>query len=339
NAESLRCTRLVKRYSARSGCFSCSIGCRHRYTVPSGPYAGMEAEGPDYGTLGAFGPICGITAADEIFILNDLVNRLGLDSVTTGNLIAWVIELSQKGMLADKSIQERIEWGDTSTIRRIVEDISARKNIGDILALGPRLASREMDEDSSRLLWWTKNLVQSDSVDVRSFRGFALSIATATRGADHLRSRPTLEALHLPDDLLDRIYGGKVSGDPLSYSGKARMVWWTESLYAVADALGICKFVLKFNNPFLLGFEELAELLYLGAGLSLTPQELFRVGQRITSIEREILGKLGVSRNDDMLPDRYFQAITEGPLKGTQLDRTEFGKMLDEYYGLHGWEL
>ncbi len=339
NAESIRCTRLTKHYHGKGGCFSCSVRCRHHYTVPSGPHAGMEAEGPDYGTLGAFGPICGITGANEILVLNDLVNRLGLDSVSTGNLIAWVIEMSQKGMLSDNVSRRKLEWGDYEAVRRLIEEIVNAKDLGGTLARGARLAKDEFGEDSSRLLWWIKGLIQSDSVDVRAFRGFSLSAATSTRGADHLRSRPTMEALSLPEDVLAKIYGGKVSPDPLSYCGKARMVWWTESLYAVADALGICKFVLKFNNPFLLGFEELAELLRYGTGLELTPEELFRVGTRIVGIERDILKELGVTRRDDMLPDRYFETIPDGPLKDSGLDRAEFNKMLDEYYRLHGWDM
>ena len=84
-----------------------------------------------------------------------------------------------------------------------------------------------------------KGMPQSDPHDVRYLKAFGLGIATASRGADHLRSRPTLEIfMNLPMDVKEKIYGKGVTRDPTIYEGKAQTVTSSENIYAAGDALG-----------------------------------------------------------------------------------------------------
>ncbi len=337
----LRSTLLQKKYyRERKGCFSCPIRCRHRYLVPAGPNKALWAEGPEYGTLGAFGPICGIKNLEAILVINDLLNRYGLDSTSTGNIIAWAIKLFKHGLIdKSKTAGLELDWGREEVIIELIHQIATRSDFGNLLADGALSASKKFGEGTEEYLFWVKNLPQSDPVDVRVHKGFALGVATSTRGADHLRSRPTLEALGLEEDLLKKIYGGPVSSDSTSYQGKARMVWWTESLYAVADSLGICKFVIKFNSPDLLGFEEFSHLIDYATGMRFSSQELFDIGRRIINLERLFLTREGIRRSDDTLPKGYFQPMPVGPYKGERIEEESFQRMLSEYYQLHGWDI
>lgn len=329
-----------KYYKDKRGCFSCTIKCRHRYEIKRETGDSIYGEGPEYGTLGAFGPICGIENLEAILVINDLLNRYGLDSNSTGNIIAWAIELFKLGIINENDTDGlKLDWGDEETIIKLISQISRREGFGDILANGAYIASKKIGKESEKYLTWVKFLPQSDSADVRVHKGFALGVATSTRGADHLRSRPTLEALNLSEEQLKEIFGGVVSSDPSSYLGKARMVWWTESYYALADALGICKFALMFNSIDNLGFEELRKLIYYSVGIELSPEELFKIGERIITLERMFLAREGISRKDDTLPLRYFEPMPLGPHKGESIDKRAFSIMLNEYYQLHGWDI
>jgi len=140
--KSLRASQLKSRYVPTGACFGCVIACRHQYEVRGPDGGNTRAEGPEYGTLAAFGPICGIEDADALFRLNDTVNRYGLDSVTTGNIIAWAIELFQEGILTDKDTGGlKLEWGNVETIAKLVEQIVFREAFGNVLAEGPKRAS------------------------------------------------------------------------------------------------------------------------------------------------------------------------------------------------------
>jgi len=122
--------------------------------------------------------------------------------------------------------------------------------------------------------------------------------------------------------------------------GKAFMVWWSEIKYALGDALGICRFSQTFNNIDNLGLDEFARLIFFVMGMEFSADNLMQVGERIVTQERLFLQREGVNRSWDTLPERYFeQSMPSGHFKGQKLDRDAFNRMLDEYYGLHGWEV
>jgi len=154
-----------------------------------------------------------------------------------------------------------------------------------------------------------------------------------------MRSRPSLDILSLPEEVLRKIYGGPVSTRFSSYFGKGRMVWWHEIFNAVSDSLGFCRFLTVFSSPHAPQYPQFSRLIALSTGLILTPKELKSIGERIYTLERTMLVKDGISRRDDTLPKRYFEEpIPEGPAQGEVIFRKEFNEMLDEYYRLHGWD-
>lgn len=119
------------------------------------------------------------------------------------------------------------------------------------------------------------------------------------------------------------------------------MVFWQECLYALVDALGICKFQTVFLSPNMPKWKEYAKLLEKVVGLSFSEEQLMEIGERIYNLERMFLIREGITRKDDNLPERYFQEPTPAGLeavKGKVIDRSKFEHMLDEYYELHGWD-
>ena len=338
DGRSIRSKKFQPYYIKSRACFGCNIACRHEYSFISSAGKKIHGVGPEYGVVGAFGPICGISDPESILIINDRINRLGLDASSTGNIIAWAMELFEAGTVTHKDTKGlELTWGNSKVVLQLIEDMATRHGFGDILARGAFEASRLLGTKTRKSLMWSKNLLQSDSVDLRAYKGFALGVATSSRGADHLRGRPTLEALHLPPETLQNIYDGPVSPDPASYQGKALMVHRSEIEYALGDALGICRFAQRFNSLDHLGVSELAELVELATGLGLNESDLWKTGQRIITLERHILGRMGLSRAHDSLPERYFQPVNNGPRRGDCIDPDMFQQMLDEYYALHGW--
>ncbi len=334
----LRSSRLVERYYVgRSGCFSCPVRCQHSYRIPDGKYAGIEGHGIEYGTLGTIGPVLGIADLDAVLAINHRLNRLGIDSCTTGNLIAAAIELFQRGVITEKDTGGlRLSWGDADMVMQLADLIARKEGFGALLAEGASALCERFGEVARDAMIWSKKLPQSDPVDVRGHKGFALGVATATRGADHLRSRPTLEALNLNSKRLKEMFGVEVSPDPASYVGKAEMVRHSESLFAVSDAVGICRFVVKFNSPDLLGFEELAEYISAATGLDLSPADLETIGQRINTIERFWLAKRTNGEKLDGLPKRYSEPMPAGRFKGQRIEQREFRAALSRFHEISG---
>ena len=315
-------------------CSSCFVHCRHRNT--------LNGEGPEYTALSLLGTNLGLEKLTDCIKLQNQVNQLGLDVSSTGTYMAWATELFELGKI-DKKLTGgiKLQFGDYETYSKIIDMINERKGFGDILAEGQWNAAKLNDPNKDYLIH-CKGLPQSDPHDVRYMKAFALGIATSTRGADHLRSRPTLEIFFkLPHEVKEKIYGFTgISKDPTSYEGKEKVVYFSENIFATIDCMGICKFQCQgFNSPHFLGYEHFRKLIYLTADWKISDKQLREVGPRVIDIERIFNMKQGMTKAHDTLPRRYFD--DPAPLKtakGHHIDRKEFAKVLDKYYKLHNWD-
>ncbi|MGQ9859371.1 MAG: aldehyde ferredoxin oxidoreductase family protein [Thermodesulfobacteriota bacterium] len=342
NSEELECEGIETYSTGVTACFGCTMHCRHKYQLKEGPWKGRYCEGPEYTTLGAFGTEVGSNRLHRALEGNYLVNKHGLDTLETGSMISWAMELYEKGLLPKELVGDlNLEWGNMEGVLRLVEDIAYRRGLGDILAEGPRRAIQRLGPETAYYNIEIKGMSNLHS-DERPTPALALGIATATRGADHLRSRPAVDLYHLPEGFLEKLYGREgMSSDYRDYKGKPWMVYWQECLYALVDALGICKFQTVFLSPNMPKWSEYSKLLEKVTGLKYTEAQLMEIGERIYNLERMFLVREGISRKDDTLPERYFREPTPLGLeavRGRVIDRSKFEHMLDEYYELHGWD-
>jgi aldehyde:ferredoxin oxidoreductase len=325
-----------------AGCFRCPVNCRPLNdlgTDPADKYG--RGDGPEYVTLGKFGPNLGIDRIEPVIRLNNICNDLGLDTASTGSALSWAMELFERGLigLADTGGID-LTWGNAESVERLLFMLAARDGFGNVLADSTRAVERgHYPAEALKYRMAVKGLMQSDPHDARILKAFALGLAVATRGMDHLRNRVTLEInARINDDpaFKARLYGGPVSAAPNSYADKERAVRVCENVYGVGDAVGMCRFTtMLFNSPSLPGLEEFAAQIANVTGLDFQAQELDRIGQNIMGVERLINRRLGVRRTDDTLPDRWFdEPIRVGAYAGERIDRAEFDAMLSRFYAI-----
>ena len=347
DSESIECENIEESSIGTSGCFGCQLHCRHRYIIKEGPYKGAFSEGPEYTSQGAFGAEVGCKDFNTILAGNHLVNYYGLDTLETGSMIAWAMELFEKGILTEKETEGlKLEFGNDAAVLELIEQIATRKGFGDTIAEGPLRAAKRIGKGSEKYLVHVKGMSNLHS-DERMTPSLALGIATASRGSDHLRSRPAIDLYHLPEPVLREIfsnptpYDGPLSSEYTSYDGKPRMVQWQEMLYEAVDCLGVCKFHAVFLSPNMLSFDHFSKLLYYNTGIKMTPEEIWGVADRAYTLERLFNIREGLKRKDDWLVDRYFDEKTPSGLdvvRNKSIDREKFKTMVDEYYRLHGWD-
>jgi aldehyde:ferredoxin oxidoreductase len=325
-----------------TGCFRCPVNCRPLNELnqdPNDKYG--RGDGPEYVTLGKFGPNVGVDRIESVLRLNNICNDLGLDTASTGSTIAWAMELFQRGIITTAHTGGlELKWGDAELIEKLLFMLSRREGFGNVLADSTRAVEKgHYPAEALRYRMAVKGLMQSDPHDARILKAFALGLAVATRGMDHLRNRVTLEInARINDDpaFKERLYGAPVSAPPNSYETKERAVRACENTYAVGDSVGMCRFTTKlFNSPSLPGLEEFAAQIQNVTGLSYTIDELDRVGLNIMGIERMVNHRLGVRREHDTLPERWFEEpIQVGSYKGEKIDRDQFDAMLTRFYAL-----
>ena len=333
-----------------TGCFGCQVHCRAQYKIPTGPYAGVYDEGPEYTSQGAF---CGepdCRSIETLLVGNHLVNQYGMDNLETGSIISWAMELYELGILTGKETDGMdLRFGNDEALLEMVKRICFRKGwLGDTLAEGGIIASEKIGKNSFDYLIQVKGLNNLHS-DERATPALALNIATASRGSDHLRSRPAIDLYHLPQEVMRKIYShpvpydGPLSSEHTEYIGKPWQVFWHENCYMAVDCLGICKYHTVFLGATLPNFEDWSKVIYYNTGLEFTPREIWDVAERCNMIERLFNLREGLTREDlkkgDMLNHRYFdEPCRRGApdVVGRVIDREKFKKMVDEFYEYKG---
>ncbi len=291
-------------------CMFCPAAC-HRL-VESKTY-GVKVD-VEYETIFALGSNLGITDPDQIIVLNDLADRLGMDTISLGNTIGFAIQLSKKGLL-----KLDIDWGEFDEIRQLVIDIAYRRGIGDLLAEGvARVAERLGVED---LAVHVKGL-EPAAYDPRTLKGMAVGYAISGRGADHLGT------MAYAIDIAGRAGGREYLGEE-----KIRAIIEYENLGAIMDSLLLCKF-----GRYIYNFQVIADLLQIVTGFDYTAQEVIETSERIVNLTRLINSKMGVDRRKDQLPSKWFEPVKFQD-KEYRLSREEFENALDIYYRLRGWDM
>ena len=290
-------------------CPKCFLACGNLVEVVDGRHRGLKIEGPEYETIYAFGGLCMIDDIREIAYLNDLCDRLGMDTMTAGNLAAFTIEASKR-----KAMAEKIEYGDFDEIAKLLNKVSRREGIGAILAEGIVHASKKWGLED--LAVHVKGL-EPAGYDPRVLKGMGLAYATSDRGACHLRAT---------------FYKAELSGmmDPDQIEGKAEMVIDFEDRHTLFDSLIICRF---FRD--LYPWDILSRIIKGTTGMDLDRKQLQRLAWNITNKAREFNLREGMSKADDTLPKRFFEEKLED--SGKVLLKCDFTRMLSDYYSLKGW--
>ncbi|OMH29068.1 aldehyde ferredoxin oxidoreductase C-terminal domain-containing protein [Motiliproteus sp. MSK22-1] len=302
-----------------------------------------KGEGPEYIIVGKFGPNIGIKSPEQVLRLNNILNDLALDASSTGASIAWAMELYQRGIINKKDTGGLdLIWGNYPVVEQLLFMTAKREGFGDTIADSAKAVENgKYPVEALQYRMAVKGLFQSDPHDSRILKAFALGLAVATRGMDHLRNRVTLEInARINDDakFKTELYGGVVAPEPNGYQGKEYAVRRCEDTYAVGDSIGMCRFNTKlFNSPSLPDLTDFAEHLNEMTGLNFDLDSLYESGRSITGLERMLNFRLGLRGKDDTLPRRWFdEPITVGPFKGEKIDREEFEAMKTRFYKITG---
>jgi aldehyde:ferredoxin oxidoreductase len=265
--------------------------------------------------------------------MNTWLNQMGLDCISTSEVIGWLIECQEKELIQPEDVGGiSITWGETEKIHDLVRKITFREGIGDKLALGATKFSKEFGEAAQKLVMQVKGL---DIIcgDPRGIKAYGLTYAIASRGGDHLRAEPYFELTNRVEESMKR-FGTEKAALRLEEEGKAALVTYSEKIALLTDSLTMCKNIGLCMD--VLNFESASNLLKAATGHEYTPELIQKLMGDSVNLQFQLNRKFGLSREDDTLPDRFTkEPLPRGPTKGSTVD---IERMVGEYYDLHGWE-
>ena len=327
-AENLSAEILEKRFWIKhKACHSCPINCGKLGVVRSGKYAGTIVEGIEYETLALIGANCGIGNYEAVAYANMLCDMLGLDTISTGNVIAFAMECYEKGILTEKETEGlKLNFGNEEAAIRLIEKIAKREGLGDLLAEGVKRVSEKLDAECKRFAMQVKGL-ELPGYDMRASPGMALAYITADRGGCHTRAWPISYEISgkAPDGTIIERY---------STEKRAHIVKEQQDRNAACDTLVACWFLKTA-----VGNERYVGMLNAATGMEFTVEEFLAVGERIWNLVRLFNIREGLRKEDENLPDRAFEdPIPSGVAAGQKLERSQLEHMLREYYAIRGWD-
>ncbi len=304
-----------------SACYSCPMACGNICLVKSGKYAGTVTEGPEYESAAMLGSNVGINDFSAVLRGNYLCDELGMDTISSGSLIATLIEGYERGLLSLADVDGiALSWGDDSSIMKLLEKIANRDGIGDVLAEGANGVIEKFPQ-LKPLISHVKGMDQS-AYDGRVGVTMALAYATSDIGAHHARAWTIAKELEV--------------GADWTLEEKVDLVIYHQTVRPLFDMLGVCRL------PWIeLGFDEntYAEFYAAATGVEVTLDDLLKRSNSIYNLTRAINMRLGVTRADDRPPERTFSdPIKTGPHAGEHMDRNLFEQLLGIYYQRRGWD-
>ncbi|SDP51688.1 aldehyde ferredoxin oxidoreductase family protein [Desulforhopalus singaporensis] len=290
-------------------CAKCFMACGRMAKIKKGRHQGLKIEGPEYETIYSFGGLCMVEDMAEIAYLNDLCDRLGMDTITAGNLCGLAIEASNRG-----KIDFTVEYGNVDQIAALIKMIAAREGIGAVLADGIITASRTWGLEDIAI--HVKGM-EPAGYDPRALKGMGLTFGTSPRGACHLRTT---------------FYKPELSGiiPPEQTENKAEMLIEYEDRLNIFDTLVLCRFYRDLYT-----WEELETAIHAVTGQPASRDDLEKIARNIVDMTRTFNLREGLQRQDDLLPERFHNE----PLpSGKSLTSDEMEYMLADYYRLRGWD-
>ena len=341
------------------GCYVCPIQCKHMVEVKSGRYAGLKMSSGTFNNTIVSWTKAGVETVESAWKFKDVCQRLGLDQGSASGVIAFAMELYQRGLLKSSDVDGlHLDWGDDDVILEMLTRIAYRKGFGNTLAEGSARASKIIGRNTEQYVMAVKGMELLGG-DARSgAKLWYFGQATGPRG-DYVRSthihvdippapeivekkfggiyefsKQFVDRLDIPEDLKQEMYGNPPLVDKDTYRGKPLMTKWFGDLFSVINSLSACIFPAIDLGP-----TYYSKMLSACTGWEISPQELMLAGERVFNLTKLYGVREGFGRKEDHHPRRFYEEpLPNGISKGRVLSLQEFDAALDQYYEIRGWD-
>ena len=320
-------------------CYACSVRCKRVVKVTEPYEVDPIYGGPEYETIAMLGSDCGVDDLVAVSKANELCNKYGLDTISTGANIAFAMECYENEIISKKDTGEiDLRFGNADAMVKMVEMIAKREGIGDILAEGVKRAAEKLGRGAEKFALHVKG-EEVPAHDPRVKAHVTLGYTLSSIGADHIRAAH--DGAFTPGWIPYFAERVKPLGiiEPLELSSidhrKIRRFRYFQNVFSMQDTLNLC--LLAFLPAFYFTLGELVDLVRAITGWETSLWELLKFGERRVAMFRAFNVREGFTKEDDWLPERMFEGILSGPRKGQKVDKDKLREAIDLYYEMVGW--
>ncbi len=301
NGDSFKSVRKNKK-----ACFSCGIACGN-YVVDGD----ARVEGPEFETIAILGSNIGNGDRAKLIEMNSVCDDLGLDTISTGGVLAYMMEMTEKGVH-----DFGIRFGESEKALSFIHAIAHKEGIGADAAGGSKRMAEKYGGAEFTMQVKGQEL---PGYDPRGSWGMGIGYATANRGGCHMSAYP-----------IEMEAWGPL--DPFTFEGKAKLVADLQNTQAAKFSMGVCDF-------WPVASDTLAELFQVTFGGEWSGEKVEQAGERIFNLQRMYNVMVGFDNRHDTLPQRFYkELLKEGPPKDHPMTEEAFATVMQEYYAYRGWD-
>jgi aldehyde:ferredoxin oxidoreductase len=338
NAELLSGERNYEMYHTdRDTCQACPVSCKQVFeNEDENPYRKLDPAygGAEYEAMAAFGPACGVEDNLAVLKANELANAYGLDAISTGMAIAFVMECSENELLGPEDTGGlAYRWGDADLLTRSVEMIAKREGFGAVMAEGVARMSAKFGPETEAFNITVKGQ-ELPMHEPRLKHAMGVGYAVAPVGADHMMNIHDTNYTN-QGSALERVNAalekeiGPLSPKDLS-EDKLQIFYHELNWMHFQDCAITCHFY-----PY--DYAQLAQALSGVTGVDYSIHDILAVGVRAQTLSRLFNLREGFTADDDKLPKRVMKAFESGPLAGVEITPEAFDWAKRRYYELMNW--
>jgi len=310
-------------------CKACYVGCKKQYKKDS-THADKTSLA-EYESIAMLGPNIGLEELADGLRACEMCNRLGLDTISTGAMIAWLMDCYENNILSKDTFGFSIKFGDGKKACELIEDIALRKtNLGNLLGDGLFKAVSELGNGTRSYLRASRGIGLPAHMP-RKKPGIGFGYLHGPNPGDHMKfehdwigsDKASLESLGL--DIQSR-------PDALD-NNKVEIARMTQIYYSMVDCMSLCMFVFGPGNIY--SFGEMTDMVNAATGLNVSFKDLMKIGEECLQLQRKLYIQFG--GKDEEFLDYLEKEIPSGPSKGAKISVKDFDEARKHYYSLWNW--
>ena len=322
---------IIKNQQRKFACANCPIACGGIFNVTKGKYPVGKTHKPEYETIGAFGTLCMCDDFEAIIKLNEMCNRGGLDTISTGTTLAFAMECFENNIITQSDMDGiPLRWGNSEAMVSMVEKMIIREGFGDTLADGVKIAAEKIGGGSDKFAMhiggqepglhsalFLPSRATGFAADPTPGRHTAAPMARIDAGPGAFGPYPELEI-----------------GDfeRYAYSGKGQMSATASNYLQAGASTGLCIMPLMSFGNF-----KFVDFFNAVTGWDLSVADMLTNGARIQTLRQCFNIREGIQPAEIKLPDRMtgHPPQPNGPVADITLD---VDSLVSGYRQAMGWD-
>jgi len=319
----------AEEYAGRNNpCKNCFLSCKKKSKIKP-EYSGLA----EYESAAILGSNIGLEHDLETCLAAcELCNRLGLDTISTGNIIAWLMDCFEKGILTEKAHGFSITFGDGQKAIELITDMAHRKSkLGHLLANGIDKAADRLGPETKPYLRFVKGIGMPAHMPHKK-PGVGFGYLHGPNPNDHMKLEHDWIASD-PESL--KAFNLDVKSSPHALDKeKIEVARATQIYYAAIDAISLCLFIFAPGNIYT--FDEIVQMVNAATGFDFTFNDLMEIGERSIQMQRKLYRHQGGT--DEKFLSFLSDEIPDGPSKGACINKADFDNARRHYYAIMGWD-